>query len=254
MAERTWSDGDVLAIAWYAVTGFVTVWDRLREYDDDLDREQIRSLLRQVGEQGYEAGPNTPPDLDTGGAIEADLDRLVELIGAVRAAVAAVFTEPGALGERIWATCRWPRVHLSLATAERAGGDRVELLHLGDLPRRSPDWLRRGVVADFPNLRVLALGRSSLGPGALGMDVRRLDRLESLDLSENAYETIPREVLGCAAVRELYLDGNPLHDVSALHDPAVLPQLTYLGVLRTDLTGPAVRRLERARPGLVVGH
>ena len=253
MSRRPWSDGDVLAIAWYAATSFVTVWSQLAEHDPRLDRRQLTDLLAELSERGFAAGPDIPPGLDTGGRIESELDRLVELVNAVRAAVAATFTEPGALGERIWAMCDQPRVHFSLGTAAQAGAGHVELLQLGDLPRASRDWVQRGAVARYSKLRVLSLSHADLGPRAVGIRLDALMALQSLDLSQNRFEAIPSEALGCAALEELYLDQSPVHDVSPLHDPAVLPRLRYLSVIQTDLTDASIRRLIEARPDLGLG-
>jgi hypothetical protein len=253
MSRRPWSDGDVLAIAWYAATSFVPVWSQLAEHDPRLDRGQLTDLLAEVSERGFEAGPDIPPGLDTGGRIESELDRLVELVNAVREAVAVTFTEPGALGERIWATCEQPRVHFSLGTAALAGPGQVELLQLGDLPRASRDWVQRGTVARYRNLRVLSLSHADLGPRAVGIRLDDLMMLQSLDLSQNRFEAMPPDTLGCGALEELYLDQNPVHDVSPLHDPAVLPRLRYLSVMQTDLTDASVCRLTESRPGLGLG-
>ena len=53
MSRRPWSDGDVLAIAWYAATSFVTVWSQLAEHDPQLDRRQLTVLLGELSERGF---------------------------------------------------------------------------------------------------------------------------------------------------------------------------------------------------------
>ena len=204
-------------------------------------------------QHGFAAGPETPSDLDTGGTVEAELDGLLELVGAVRLGVAATFTEPGELGERIWATCRHPRVHLSLESAERAGAEWVELLQLSDVPSPLPDRESRAAVSGLTRLEVLAMARCGLGAEALELDLSRLGRLRSLDLSENSFETVPRDILVCSALAELYLDDNPVLDVRLLTDPDVLPRLSYVGLSRTDLSKAALAELSRSRPDLVVG-
>jgi Leucine rich repeat len=244
-----WSDGNIVAVGWQLVFVYRWSWDRLRKVDPGLTVDEIERLLDDVGTAGNPVGPETPPHLPNGDVVHAQVTRLYELIVRAREAVAEAFTGPGALADQIFATCRFPRQYLSLPSPELASPDEVELVHLGDLPPRTPDWQHRSRLIDYPALRVLTLFNMRLGQHGFGIELGRLGQLESLDLRENGLDAIPEEVLACRSVRELDLAHNPLTD---LPDLQALPNLSFLRLSGTRVPAEAVSRLRRQRPSLII--
>lgn len=244
-----WRDGDIVAIAWFAVFEYAHVWDRLEEIDPDLSLTEIRALLARVRDAGHPVGPETPARLPEGERVAKEVARLFALVERARRAVAVAFKGPAALRDRLWATCRFPRTYMGLPTAEVAAADEVELIHLGDLPPDTPEWRERGRVMAYPNLKDLTLFNMRLGRHEFGIDLARLGQLQCLDLRENALERAPTEVTRCPSLRFLDLSDNPLTELPDLDG---LPNLAYLGLAQTRVPKATVAALRRQRPDLTI--
>jgi hypothetical protein len=198
---HSWTDGYIAAVAWYALFNYGFSWDRLEEFDEHLSADEIEDLLAQIREAGIPVGPETPPQLEGGAAVAAQVARLFTLVERVRRAVQQAFTGPQALPDQIWAACRFPRVYMTLPSPALAAPGEVELVHLGDLPPRTKEWQQRSRLEEYPNLRVLTLFNMQIGRHGLGIDLCRLRQLQCLDLRENGFELIPQEVLHCPFTR-----------------------------------------------------
>jgi len=247
-----WTDGDLLAIAWFATASFGSMTERLAQSGVEHDLGAVTEVLARLAEAGFVADAFTPRDLRVPERLRADVESLRDQVARVRAAVAATFTGPGALGERIWATTLWPRVHLALASALDAGPEEAQIVSLGDLPPTSADLIHRSELAGLTGLRSLGLYACGLSGRELGLTLETLPALASLDLSDNDLEVMPRELADAVALEELHLDGNPLAEVGLLLDPDVLPALAYVDLGQTDITDATLRKVRSARPALVV--
>jgi hypothetical protein len=244
-----WSDGYVVAVAWDALFNYRHSWDRLEEVDATLSVEELDQLLDAVRAAGNEVGPETPPHLRHGDAVEAQVARLFALLERVRRAVKAAFVGAQFLPDQIWGTCRFPRSYLTLPSAALAPAQEVMIIHLGDLTPRSAGWQQRARLVDYPNLEVLKLFSMELGRHPFGIDLPRLARLQYLDLRGNVFDEVPLQALRCASLRYLALSDNPL---TALPDLSALPRLEYLELPRRRIPQPQIAVLRRTRPELTI--
>jgi hypothetical protein len=248
MRPNPWTDGYVVAVAWEVLFNYRAVWNRLRDVEAQLSLEAFEQALAEVEQAGVSVGPETPNVLPANPAIEALSARLFPLVECARGAVQKAFPGPSERPDAIWATCRFPRTYMTLPAPDFAPPDEVEIIHLGDLPPRAPEWIKRGSAALYPGLRVLKMFGMRLGSAGLSVDLARLGALQALDLSQNGLDAAP-ETLRCPSLEWLELGGNP---IAAPPDLASLPSLRFLGLAETRIPAAAIDALRRARPELEI--
>jgi hypothetical protein len=244
-----WTDGYVIAVAWETLFSYRAIWKRLRDVDPELSLEAFESALAEVENAGAPVGPAMPNVLPADPTIETQSARLFPMVERARRAVARAFPDSHGRPDAIWATCRFPRTYMTLPAPDFASADEVEIMHLGDLPPRAPEWAERGRVVRYPKLRVLRMFAMRLGPAGLSVDLARLGSLQALDLSQNGFDSVPPEALHCRSLEWLELGENP---IEALPDFASLPALQFLGLAETRVPPAAIDNLRRARPDLVI--
>jgi len=244
-----WTDSYIIAVASEMLPNYRFTWSRLEKVDPGLSLEEIDGLLKEIRRAGCAPDPATPPRLRDGEAVEAQVARLFALIERTRRAVVQAFTGPQAIPDRLWATCRFPRAYLMLPSPALAPAHEVEFIHLGDLPPSTDEWRHRARLVEYPELKSLTLFNMQLGRHSLGIDLAQLRRLQCLDLRENGFEQVPREVLQCPSLRWLDLSDNPL---GSLPDLTSLPELAFLGLRRTRVSNSTIAALRRQLPNLTI--
>jgi hypothetical protein len=239
----------VVAVAWETLFFYRAVWNRLREIDPELSLDGFEVALAEAESAGAPVGPETPNDLPSDPAVEALAARLFPMIERARRAVAAAFPGPQSRTDAIWATCPFPRSYMTLPTPDVVPAEEVEIIHLGDLPPRTPEWAQRARLVRYPRLRLLKMFHMRLGPAGLGVDLGGLGSLQGLDLSQNGFDSVPSETLRCASLEWLELGDNP---IESLPDFSSLPALRYLGLVDTRVPAAAIDNVRRARPDLAI--
>jgi len=251
MPTHPWTDGYVVAVAWYALFNYGSSWNRLRDVDADLSADEIRSLLAEVQRAGNPVGPDTPPQLEECAAVRAQVVRLCAILERVRRAVSEAFVGAAAKPDEIWARCRYPRVYMTLPSMDLAPANEVEIISLGDLPPTEPEWGERARLVEYSSLQVITLFNMQLGLHRFGIDLSRMHNLRCLDLRENGFEAVPVEVLRSTSLEWLELSSNPLHEVP---DLASLPALAFLGLGETNVPKATIETLRRQRPKLEIQY
>jgi len=222
-----WSSAYVVTLADQILWNYQTIWARLTDIDPAVSDQRMRALLSAVKIQN---------DM----ARRGDVEQLHLEIVRFRQAGEQAFSQPADIPDLIFCTCDFPLEYRGLPGDGKVPAGEVEILHMGDMPPTTYDWLHRREIAHFKNLQVLALFNCALGHQRLEIDLAALPVLRALDLRENGLTRLPEEALECRSLEYLDLSDNRLE---LLPDLSALKTLRCLRLVRSGLRPDSISAL-----------
>lgn len=226
-----WNNAYVVAVADQILWNYETVWQRITDIDPEVSYERMRSLLTVVKSQDS--------------VVDHEIEQLYQEVVRFRQTGSKVFVQAIDIPDHIFCTCEFPLEYRGIPGPDEVARNEIQILHMGDMPPTTYDWLHRAEIARFGRLLYLVLFNCALGMQPLGMALSSLLVLKALDLRENGLTDLPEEVLSCQRLEFLDLRDNKF---ATLPDLSSLKALRCLRVARTNLPPAAINRLREELP------